>query len=105
MDKRTLLKLDRLLKKFPEVWMHTTETGGSGNHAKKFHHVDYKSTSEGKPKVRLVSYVSADMSELLVRLKTAAPELIEIARASLIAEKPEPGRTRNTRQAKRGPNV
>lgn len=84
MDTKVLLKLERLLKRFPETWVHTREieTIGDGGATRTFHHVDYKSHVEGRPKVRLVSHVSSDMCELLVSLKANAPDLIAVARAS-----------------------
>ena len=80
-DTKVLVKMDKLLKRFPETWVHTRQTETVGGVVRTFHHVDYKSNIEGKPKVRLVSHVSSDMCELLVHLKTYAPELIEEARA------------------------
>jgi hypothetical protein len=88
-DRAALLKLERLLKKFPETWTHIVETEKVDGGTRTFHHVDYKSGTEGSPKVRLVSYVSADLCELITGLKNAAAELLETARASLAAEKPK----------------
>ena len=91
MDKTTLAKLNRLLKKFPEPWVHTAEFEKADDGGfRTFHHVDYKSGREGRPKVRLVSHVSADMCEFITTLKNAAPELIEVARALLAFQKPKP---------------
>jgi hypothetical protein len=86
-DTKTLAKLDRLLKKFPETWVHTRETTkAAGGVEKTFHHVDYKSGVEGRPRVRLVSYVSSDMCELLVTLKSTSPDLLALAQANLAAK-------------------
>ena len=92
MDKATLMRLERLLKRFPETWMHTTEEEKVDGGTRIFHHVDYRTTMgvEGRPKVRLVSHVSPDMCELISCLKNNAPELIELARASLEADKDKP---------------
>jgi hypothetical protein len=81
-DTKVLAKIDRLLKRFPETWVHTRETNTVNGATVTFHHVDYKSNIEGRPKVRLVSHVSSDMCELLVDLKANAPALIAAARAS-----------------------
>jgi hypothetical protein len=85
---KDLVKLDRLLKRFPEVWLHTQETETVDGVPRTFHHVDYKSGVSGKPRVRLVSHVSSDMCELLVDLKANAAELIAAARAATKIGKP-----------------
>ena len=82
MDTKVLAKINRLLKRFPETWVHTRETDTVNGSTVTFHHVDYRSNVEGRPKVRLVSHVSSDMCELLVNLKVNAPALIAVARAS-----------------------
>jgi hypothetical protein len=79
LDNRSRLKLDRLIKRFPEVWVHTKETIVVNGITKTFHHVDYRSANEEKTRVRLVSHVSSDMCELLVTLKNLAPDIIEMA--------------------------
>jgi hypothetical protein len=84
-DTKVLAKIDRLLKRFPETWVHTRETDTVNGSTVTFHHVDYRSNVEGRPKVRLVSHVSSDMCELLVNLKANAPALIAAARASATA--------------------
>jgi hypothetical protein len=84
-DAKVLVKIDRLLKRFPETWVHTRETDTVNGSTVTFHHVDYKSNVEGRPKVRLVSHVSSDMCELLVNLKANAPALIAAALASATA--------------------
>ena len=92
-DTKVLVKIDKLLKRFPETWVHTRQTETVGGVVKTFHHVDYKSNIEGKPKVRLVSHVSSDMCELLVHLKTYAPELIAEARAPAKTIAPNSGKS------------
>lgn len=76
MDSRTLTKLSRLLVKFPETWTHVEDTETVDGVTKIFHHVFYRSSAEGRPRVRLAAYVSADMAEMLVTLKNIAPNLI-----------------------------
>jgi hypothetical protein len=95
-DVKALTKLERLLKKFPEIWTHTRESQTIEGNDTIFHHVDYRSGVEGKPRVRLVSHVSSDMCELLVTLKSEAPELIAIARKN-----PEPNPPRAKSPSKR----
>jgi hypothetical protein len=83
-DKGTLLKIDRLLKRFPEVWTHVAETGGGD---KVFHHVDYKSSNvEGRSRVRLVSHVSPEMCDLLVLLKNHGAEMVALSREALASK-------------------
>ena len=85
MDKGILLKLDRLLKRFPEVWMHVAESEKNGGQI--FHHVDYKSSNvEGRSRVRLVSHVSPEMCDLLVLLKNHGDELIALSREALASK-------------------
>jgi hypothetical protein len=81
-DTRTIAKLDRLLKKFPETWVHTKEVKELDGGPRTFHHVDYRSGIEGKPRVRLVSHVSSDMCELLVTLKASAADIVAEAKSS-----------------------
>lgn len=81
MDARTLAKLIRLLKKFPEIWVHTREVETVDGVSKTFHHVEYRSNLAGRSRVRLVAHVSSDMCELLVLLKQAVPELVEAVKS------------------------
>jgi hypothetical protein len=104
-DTKVLIKLDRLLKRFPEAWTQTRETITVGGATRTFHHVDYKSNVVGKPKVRLVSHVSSDMCELLVDLKTYAPELIAEARASAAADANSGKPTKAGKNNRRTPNA
>lgn len=96
MDVKALTKLDRLLKKFPEIWTHTRESKIIDGIHTIFHHVDYRSGVEGKPRVRLVSHVSSDMCELLIALKSETPGLLALAR-----KYPEPATPRTKSQSKR----
>lgn len=86
MNAATLTKLERLLKRFPETWVHTKEPQTVDGSPKVFHHVDYRSSVEGKPRVRLVSHVSAEMCDLLVTLKGNASEFIALARRAEAAK-------------------
>jgi hypothetical protein len=103
-DTNVLTKIDRLLKRFPETWVHTRETVTVGGVSKTFHHVDYKSNVEGRPKVRLVSHVSSDMCELLVSLKANAPALIAAARGSPATDTPHSGKAPKASK-RRNPNA
>ena len=106
MNTKALVKLDRLLRRFPECWVHTQETQEVYGVTKTFHHVDYKSDVAGRPRVRLVSHVSADMCELLVELKANAADLIAAARASENRETSKPGKTQKLNKSnRRNPNA
>jgi hypothetical protein len=104
-DTKILTKLDRLLKRFPETWVHTKETETVGGVPRTFHHVDYKSNVEGRPKVRLVSHVSSDMCELLVGLKTNAPAFIAAVRAAATPDAPTSVKAPKTRANRRKSNA
>jgi hypothetical protein len=104
MDKKTLDKLDRILKRLPETWIHVKEPA-KGTSKPLFDHVDYKSNAEGKPKVRLVGHISPDLCELLVTLKNNAADLIAIARANPEAGEPVRAKAAKARKKRRITNT